>query len=173
MILNLKIFLDILMFSRGPQDLPSSKQLLKIIIFLNIIIGLITVDPKISYMVNIFFAVIYILVTLVFIKICLDIKDKDTSSGIKYASRYIQVCSGTLGAHALIALFSSVMTLLLLSAESALLLTFLVISIYAWVVNGHIFKNAFDTNLTMGMAISLLHSISCVFVMMLFIQLFV
>ena len=60
MILNLKIFLDILTFSRGPQDLPSSQNLLKFIVLLNVVIGLISVDPKISYTVNIFFAVIYI-----------------------------------------------------------------------------------------------------------------
>ena len=69
MILNLKIFLDILMFTRGPQDLPSTSNFLTTIILINIIVGLISVDPNISYTINIFFAVIYIVVTLLFIKI--------------------------------------------------------------------------------------------------------
>ena len=73
MILNLKIFLDILMFTRGPQDLPSTSNFLTTIILINIIVGLISVDPNISYTINIFFAVIYIVVTLLFIKICLGI----------------------------------------------------------------------------------------------------
>ena len=60
MALNLKILLDILMFSRGPQDLPSSMQLLRVIIIINIIIGLIKVDPSISYLVNLIFATIYV-----------------------------------------------------------------------------------------------------------------
>ena len=170
MILNLKIFLDILTFSRGPQDLPSSSNLLKFIVALNIVIGLISVDPKISYTVNIFFAVIYILVTLLFIKYCLNYRDNNSNENSKYSSRFLQVSSGTLGIHALIALFTSLITLSMASTDNSILFIFLIISLYAWFVNGHIFKNAFDTTMTMGLGISLLHSMACVFVMMLFIQ---
>ena len=170
MILNLKIFLDILTFSRGPQDLPSSSNLLKLIVLLNIVIGLISVDPKISYTVNIFFAVIYILVTLLFIKYCLNYRDNNSNANSKYSSRFLQVSSGTLGIHALIALFTSLITLSMTSTDNSILFIFLIISLYAWFVNGHIFKNAFDTTMTMGLGISLLHSMACVFVMILFIQ---
>ena len=173
MILNLKIFLDILMFSRGPQDLPSSASLLRIIIILNIIVGLISVDPKISYTVNIFFAVIYVLVTLLFVKLCLDYKDKNSNTDSKYSSRFLQVCSGTLGIHALIALFTSLITLSMASMNNSILFMFLIISLYAWFVNGHIFKNAFDITMTMGLGVSLLHSMACVFAMMIFIQLLI
>ena len=55
------------------------------------------------------------------------------------------------------------------SAES-LVIAFLIISLYAWFVNGHIFKNAFDTTMTIGLGFSLLHSMICVIFMMLFIQ---
>ena len=170
MILNLKIFLEILTFSRGPQDLPSSLNLLKFIVLLNVVIGLISVDPKISYTVNIFFAVIYILVTLLFIRYCLNYRDKNSNTNSKYSSRFLQVSSGTLGIHALIALFTSLITLSMTSTDNSILFIFLIISLYAWFVNGHIFKNAFDTTMTMGLGISLLHSMACVFVMMLFIQ---
>ena len=64
MLLNLKIFLDILKFTKGPQDLPSRPNLLNIVIIANIIVGLITIDPKIDYLVNVFFALIYIIVTV-------------------------------------------------------------------------------------------------------------
>jgi len=37
MTFNLKIFLNILLFSSGPQDLPESANLLKIIIIFNIL----------------------------------------------------------------------------------------------------------------------------------------
>ena len=88
MAFNLKIFLNILLFSSGPQDLPASANLLKIIIILNIV-GLMAVDPNIDITVNIFFALIYILVTLVFIRVCLNLKDK-TNQGSSYSSRYLQ-----------------------------------------------------------------------------------
>jgi hypothetical protein len=170
MILNLKIFLDILMFSRGPQDLPSSSNLLKAIILLNIIIGLISVDPNTGYAVSIFFVAVYILVTLVFIKLCLGIKDNSNEAPSLYASRYIQVSSGTLGVHAFVSLFASIVTMYMFTDENSILLIFLAISLYAWFVNGHIFKNALDTTMSIGLGISLLHNIIYVFIIMILVQ---
>ena len=169
MIFNLKIFLNILSFSSGPQDLPANSNLLKVIILLNLIIGLMAVDPNVDITVNIFFAIIYIFVTLLFIRICLNIKDKSNQS-TKYSSRYLQVCIAALGIHALVALFTNLITLATGSDGEALMIAFLVISLYAWFVNGHIFKNAFDTTMTIGLGFSLLHSMVCVIFMMLFIQ---
>ena len=170
MLLNLKIFLDILKFTKGPQDLPSRPNLLNIVIIANIAVGLITIDPKIDYLVNIFFAVIYIIVTIFFIQIGLKIKEDNSPNDINYKSRYLQVCSGILGIHALIAFMTSIVALIIDPAEMLLMMLFLILSLYAWFVNGHIFKNAFDTTMTFGLGISLLHSITCVFVMMIFIQ---
>ena len=170
MLLNLKIFLDILKFTKGPQDLPSRSNLLNIVIIANIVVGLITIDPKIDYMVNMFFAIIYIIVTIFFIQIGLKIKEDNSSNDIKYKSRYLQVCSGILGIHALIAFMTSIIALIIDPAEMLLMMLFLILSLYAWFVNGHIFRNAFDTTMTFGLGISLLHSIACVFVMMIFIQ---
>jgi len=170
MILNLKIFLDILMFVRGPQDLPSDSNLLKIIILINIIIGLISVDPNTGYALSIFFVAIYILVTLIFIKLCLGIKDNSNGTPNLYTSRYIQVSSGTLGVHALVALFASIATMYIFTDENSILLIFLAISLYAWFVNGHIFKNALDTTMSIGLGISLLHNIIYVFIIMILVQ---
>ena len=169
MIFNLKIFLNILSFSSGPQDLPANSNLLKVIILLNVIIGLMAVDPNVDITVNIFFAIIYIFVTLLFIRVCLNIKDKSNQS-TKYSSRYLQVCIAALGIHAVVALFTNLITLVSGSDGEALMIAFLVISLYAWFVNGHIFKNAFDTTMTIGLGFSLLHSMVCVIFMMLFIQ---
>jgi hypothetical protein len=169
MIFNLKIFLNILHFSSGPQDLPASSNLLKIIILLNILIGMMAVDPNIDTTVNIFFALIYVFVTLLFIRVCLNIKDKNNNTS-SYSSRYLQVCNATLGIHALVALFTNLVTLMAGSTNESLLIIFLIISLYAWFVNGHIFKNAFDTSMTIGLGFSLLHSMVCVIFMMIFIQ---
>ena len=169
MIFNLKIFLNILLFSSGPQDLPASSNLLKLIIIINLVVGLMAVDPNIDLTVNIFFALIYIFVTLLFIRICLNIKDK-ANQGTNYSSRYVQVCNGTLGVHAIVALITNLITMIISTSGEPLLITFLIISLYAWFVNGHIFRNAFDTNMTIGLGFSLLHSMVCVIFMMLFIQ---
>ena len=83
MLLNLKIFLDILKFTKGPQDLPSRPNLLNIVIIANIAVGLITIDPRIDYLINIFFAVIYIIVTSFFIQIGFKIKEYNSIKNYK------------------------------------------------------------------------------------------
>ena len=54
--------------------------------------------------------------------------------------------------------------------ENSILLIFLAISLYAWFVNGHIFKNALDTTMSIGLGISLLHNIIYVFIIMILVQ---
>ena len=173
MILSLKIFFDILFFSKGPQDLPSSKSLLNLVILGNLLIGLISLNPDIDVTLNIFFAIIYIVVTSLFIKIALGIKDKDQGYNSSYSDRYIQVCTGTLGIHVLIGVITTLITILFSSSGDMLVYIFIALSLYAWFVNGHIFKNAFDTTMFFGLGISLLHSFACVFFMMLLLQLLI
>ena len=170
MLSNLKIFLNILKFNKGPEDLPSSSELLYFIIIANVLVGLISVDPNIGYIVNIFFAIIYIIVTLLFIKMGLKIKDGGDNPNSEYIPRYLQVSIGTLGVHVLIALAASMITMLMSQNESSIILVFISLSLYGWIVNGHIFKSAFDTNMTVGLGISLLHSMITGIVIIIFLQ---
>ncbi len=167
MILSLKIFFDILFFSKGPQDLPSSKSLLNLVILGNLLIGLISLNPDIDVTLNIFFAIIYIVVTSLFIKIALGIKDKNQGYNNSYSDRYVQVCAGTLGIHVLIGVITTLITILFSSSGDMLIYLFVGLSLYAWFVKGHIFKNAFDTTMFFGLGISLLHCFACVFFIML------
>ena len=145
MLLSLKIFSDILFFSKGPQDLPSSKSLLNLVILGNLLIGLISLNPDIDVTLNIFFAIIYIVVTSLFIKIALGIKDKDQGYNNSYSDRYVQVCTGTLGIHVLIGVITTLITILFSSSGDILIYIFVGLSLYAWFVNCHIFKNAFGS----------------------------
>ena len=173
MLLSLKIFFDILFFSKGPQDLPSSKSLLNLVILGNLLIGLISLNPDIDVTLNIFFAIIYIVVTSLFIKIALGIKDKNQGYNNSYSDRYVQVCAGTLGIHVLIGVITTLITILFSSSGDMLIYLFVGLSLYAWFVNCLLFKNAFDTTMFFGLGISLLHSFACVFFMMLLLQLLI
>ena len=132
MLLSLKIFFDILFFSKGPQDLPSSKSLLNLVILGNLLIGLISLNPDIDVTLNIFFAIIYIVVTSLFIKIALGIKDKDQGYNNSYSDRYVQVCTGTLGIHVLIGVITTLITILFSSSGDILIYIFVGLSLYAW-----------------------------------------
>ena len=73
----------------------------------------------------------------------------------------------------LIGIITTLITILFSSSGDMLVYIFIALSLYAWFVNGHIFRNAFDTTMFFGLGISLLHSFACVFFMMLLLQLLI
>ena len=179
MTVSLKIFLDIITFSKGPQDLPASKGLMNAIIVLNLLVALISFMPQTIIAMNIANAIIFIIVTNLFIKTALRIRDSD-SGGNNFSARYVQVCTSILGIHALfvliqgtlIALFTNSDTISADTIPSDVAIVFLLVSLYAWFVNGHIFKNALDTSMIIGLGLSLLHGIAIIFVTLILIQIF-
>ncbi len=179
MAVSLKIFLDIITFSKGPQDLPASRGLMNAIIVLNLLVALISFMPQTIVAMNIANAIIFIIVTNLFIKTALTIRDSD-SDGNNFSARYVQVCTSILGIHALfvliqgtlIALFTNSDTISADAIPSDVAIIFLLVSLYAWFVNGHIFKNALDTSMIIGLGVSLLHGIAIIFVTLVLIQIF-
>ena len=102
------------------------------------------------------------------------------SNGNNFSARYVQVCTSILGIHALfvliqgtlIALFTNSDTISADAIPSDVAIIFLLVSLYAWFVNGHIFKNALDTSMIIGLGVSLLHGIAIIFVTLILIQIF-
>ncbi len=175
--LNLKIFLDIIVFSKGPQDLPSSSRLLNLVMLANLLVALISFIPQTIVAMNILNALIFIVVTSLFIKAALNIKEKSVNSQ-DYSSRYVQVCSGTLGVHVIFILVQGILITLFTDSNEIteteiptnVAIIFLFVSLYAWFVNGHIFKNALDTSMMAGLGISLLHGLAIIFVTLIILQ---
>ncbi len=175
--LNLKIFLDIIVFSKGPQDLPSSSRLLNLVMLANLLVALISFIPQTIVAMNILNALIFIIVTSLFIKAALNIREK-SGDNKDYSSRYIQVCTSTLGIHVIFVLIQGILIMLFSNGNEIteteiptnVAIIFLVVSLYAWFVNGHIFKNALDTTMIAGLGISLLHGLSIIFVTLIILQ---
>ena len=162
MTLNLKIFLDIIVFSKGPQDLPTSTRLLNLVMLANLLVALISFIPQTIITMNILNALIFIIVTSLFIKTALNIREKSVYNK-NYSSRYVQVCSSTLGIHVIFVLIQGILITFFTNSNEIteteipanVAIIFLVISLYAWFVNGHIFKNALDTSMIAGLGVSL------------------
>ena len=177
MSLNLKIFLDILVFSKGPQDLPSSNRLLNLVMLANLLVALISFIPQTIVAMNILNALIFIIVTSLFIKAALNIREKSENHKV-FSSRYVQVCSSALGIHVIFVLLQGILIILFTDSNEItetevptdVAMIFLVVSLYAWFVNGHIFKNALDTSMIAGLGISLLHGLSIIFVTLIILQ---
>ena len=151
-----KIFTDIMLFKKGPQDLPSSQSLLNLFILANILISLIPNDVNYNLKIAVITSLIYIGASLFFIQTILGIKENMTSNS-GYRVRYIQSATSILGVHAIIGLITSIVFYLSGNSESIIFIILLA-AIYSWLIYGYIFKHALDCTTFMGLSISFLYS---------------
>ena len=151
-----KTFTDIMLFKKGPQDLPSSQNLLNLFILANILISLIPNDVNYNLGIAVTTSLIYIGASLFFIQTILSIKENMTSSS-GYRVRYIQSATSILGIHAIIGLITSIIFYLSGNSESIIFIILLA-TIYSWLIYGYIFKHTLDCTTFMGLSISFLYS---------------
>ena len=151
-----KTFTDIMLFKKGPQDLPSSQSLLNLFILANILISLIPNDVNYNLGIVVITSLIYVGASLFFIQTILSIKENMTSNS-GYRVRYIQSATSILGIHAIIGLITS--TIFYLSGNSEyIIFIILLATIYSWLIYGYIFKHTLDCTTFMGLSISFLYS---------------
>ena len=151
-----KTFTDIMLFKKGPQDLPSSQSLLNLFIVVNILISLIPNDVNYNLGIAVITSIIYIGASLFFIQTILSIKENMTSNS-GYRVRYIQSATSILGVHAIIGLITSIIFYLSGNSESIIFIILLA-TIYSWLIYGYIFKHTLDCTTFMGLSISFLYS---------------
>ena len=151
-----KTFTDIMLFKKGPQDIPSSQSLLNLFILANILISLIPNDVNYNLGIAVTTSLIYIGASLFFIQTILSIKENMTSNS-GYRVRYIQSATSILGVHAIIGLITSVIFYLSGNSESIIFIILLA-TIYSWLIYGYIFKHTLDCTTFMGLSISFLYS---------------
>ena len=151
-----KTFTDIMLFKKGPQDLPSSQSLLNLFILANILISLIPNEVNYNLGIAVITSLIYVGASLFFIQTILSIKENMTSNS-GYRVRYIQSATSILGIHAIIGLITS--TIFYLSGNSEyIIFIILLATIYSWLIYGYIFKHTLDCTTFMGLSISFLYS---------------
>ena len=102
----IKTFTDIMLFKKGPQDLPSSKTLLNVFIIANLLISFIPNDVNYNLGISFITSLIYVGASLFFIQTVLSVKE-NMSSTSGYRIRYVQSATSILGIHAFIGLITS------------------------------------------------------------------
>ena len=167
----LKIFTDIMLFRKGPQDLPSSKNLLNIFIIINIIISFIPNDINYNLGIAIITSVIYVGASLFFIQTILNIKDNMLDSS-NYRVRYVQSATSILGVHAAIGLITSIIFFLNGNSDS-IIYVILIATIYSWLIYGYIFKLTLDCTTFIGLSISFLYSMVIGFMLIVVLSLLI
>ena len=76
----IKTFTDIMLFRKGPQDLPSSKTLLNVFIIANLLISFIPNDVNYNLGISFITSLIYVGASLFFIQTVLSVKENMSST---------------------------------------------------------------------------------------------
>ena len=167
----IKTLADIMLFKKGPQDLPSSNNILNIFIILNILISFIPNDVNYNLGIALITSLIYIGASLFFIQTVLSIKE-NMSSSTGYRIRYVQSASSILGIHAFIGLITS-LVFFLSGNSDYIIIIILIATLYSWLIYGHIFKHTLDCTTFMGLSISFLYSMIIGFMLIIVLSLLV
>jgi len=167
----LKIFTDIMLFKKGPQDLPSSKNLLNVFIIINILISFIPNDVNYNLGIAVITSVIYVGASLFFIQTILNIKENMTNTS-NYRVRYVQSATSILGVHAAIGFITS-MIFFLSNNPDSIIYVILIATIYSWIIYGYIFKLTLDCTTFTGLSISFLYSMIIGFMLIIVLSLLI
>jgi len=146
----LKLFFDICLLKKGPQDFPASEWLFRLLIFVCALVDFSIL--MLSF--DVFSAVIQTFVEIILILgltwIILYVA--------KRRGRYQQTVGALLATDALISFMAFPAIALLLNDEAGLIsfvITLLII--WHWVVSGHIFSHALEQPFTFGLGVAFLY----------------
>ena len=146
-----KLFFDICLFKKGPQDIPSSYALLY---------SLIVVYALVSFLVLFIGAGWYNAVLQILVEIALVIVfTKGMLSLARKPERYVQTASALFGTDALISFFA-LPGITSVTAGRMTLPAFAVmlgLMIWHWLVTGHIIRHAISQSLSFGLGIAFLY----------------
>jgi hypothetical protein len=164
-------FTDIMLFKKGPQDLPSSKNLLNVFIIANILISLIPNDINYNLGIAVITALIYVGASLFFVQTILSVKENMTENK-GYKIRYVQSATTILGIHAIIGFITS--AIFFLSGDSkSVIYIIMIATVYSWLIYGHVFKHTLDCTTFMGLSISFLYSMIIGFMLIIVLSLLI
>jgi hypothetical protein len=144
------LFFEIAILRKGPQDVPASPWMIRLLIPVYFVINLLILLVN-SFTTN---ALAQILVEfLLLIGFCWPLLYFSGKSG-----RFAQTFSAFLGTDAVISFFAIPVVVSLNSNSSDLaLFGMLLLMVWHWLVSGHIFRHALDKPLFFGLALSLLY----------------
>lgn len=146
----LKLFFDICLFKKGPQDIPASNVLLRLLIpfyasvsFLLLILNSDGLNAAMQVLVE-------IMLILGSTWIILFIARKP--------ARYQQTASALMATDALISFFAlPAMATLVGQGAGLAFLAIIMLMIWHWAISGHIFSNALEKPFTFGLGVAFLY----------------
>lgn len=146
----LKLFFNICLFKKGPQDIPGSKTVLYLITPFFISINFLILILSSDFSNALLQVLVEVLLILVLNWIILFFSKK--------LLRYSQTICALMGTDTIISFFAMpVMATLLLQGGGLAFFVLVALMIWHWAVTGHILSNALDQSLSFGLGISFLY----------------
>lgn len=147
----IKLLFDICLFKKGPQNLPSSLWLLRLLVVVDVIVSFLMVSIRTDLAVSLLQAIVGALLTVGFSWLMLFVGRKP--------ERFYQTAGALLGADALISFFTLPGMASMMTGRGALpaFIITIALMIWHWAVTGHIFRNALGQTWTFSLGLAFLY----------------
>ena len=146
----LKLFFDICIFKKGPQDIPASNWLLRL---------LIPVYAFVSYLLLMLSSDSYSAILQVLVEILLILGSSWVVLFIaKKPARYQQTTSALIATDAMISFFALPAMATMIGQGSALaFIVIILLMLWHWAISGHIFSKALEQPFAFGLGVAFLY----------------
>ncbi|HEY8034977.1 MAG TPA: hypothetical protein VIF37_05265 [Methylobacter sp.] len=147
----IKLLFDICLFKQGPQDLPPSVWLWRILVIVDVMVSFLMISIQTGLVVSLLQAIVSALLIVGFSWLILYIARKP--------ERFTQTVSALLGTDALISFFALPGMASMTIGTGALLAFIITITlmIWHWAVTGHIIRNALGQTWTFSLGLAFLY----------------
>ncbi|MDP1666400.1 MAG: hypothetical protein Q8L79_14915 [Methylobacter sp.] len=147
----IKLLFDICLFKKGPQNLPPSVWLLRLLVVVDVIVSFLMISIHTNWLNSLLQAIVGALLVVGFSWLMLYVGRK--------SERLYQTSSALLGTDALISFFALPgMASMMIGRGTLLVFTItIVLMIWHWAVTGHIFRNALGQTWTFSLGLAFLY----------------
>lgn len=146
----LKLFFDISLFKKGPQDIPDSNWLLRLLIVINIFISFLIIILSSNIVDTVLQVLLGVLLILGSSWIILYVAKK--------LHRYLQTACALIGTDTLISFFAlPAMATLIGQGTLIAFIAIVILMLWHWLVTGHIFSQTLEQPFSFGLGISFLY----------------
>lgn len=147
----IKLLFDICLFKKGPQDLPYSVWLLRVLAAADVIVSFLMVSLGTKWLDSLKQALVSVLLIVVFSWVLLYLARK--------RGRFYQTTSALLGSDAVISFFALPAMGSMMIGQGSLLAFIVTIGlmIWHWAVTGHIIRNALGQTLVFSLGLAFLY----------------
>ena len=146
----IRLVFDVCLFKKGPQDLPCSSRLLRVLVIIDILVSFLMISIRTDWFESLLQAMVSALLIISFSGLMLYLGRKP--------ERFYQTTSALLGTDTLISFFALPGIASLMLGKGAFLAFIVTIAFmtWHWAVTGHIIRNALGQTWTFSLGLAFL-----------------